>query len=213
MAVATGSVLALVALVGCGAEATHTATDLPATSGVTTPGPAATIGSPAATIGVLPPAAPVATLPTATTPATAASIPTTTAPCPLSATPGTANTVPIGETCSAVGAPHFATPQQAMTYLAAAWNTDDVQEIDYVTDPEGRAQLDSMASLMVDLRFTSCSENPTGDYTCYFSHRITPSTSPTTYPNPMGYPPGEAVFTVAPATGPGWYLTLVIHCG
>jgi hypothetical protein len=29
----------------------------------------------------------------------------------------------------------------------------------------------------------------------------------------MGYPPGEAVFTVAPATGPGWYLTQVIHCG
>jgi hypothetical protein len=82
-----------------------------------------------------------------------------------------------------------------------------------VTDPAGRAQMDSMASRMVNLQFKYCTENPAGDYTCYFTHDITPSTSPTTYPNPDGYPPGEAVFTVAPATTPGWYLTEVIHCG
>jgi len=115
--------------------------------------------------------------------------------------------------CSATGAPHFGSPDAAMDYLATAWNSDNVQEIDYVTDPAGRAQLDSMATLMVNLQLESCTENPAGDYTCYFTHDITPSTSPTTYPNPGGYPPGEAVFTVAPADGPGWYLTEVVHCG
>jgi hypothetical protein len=100
-----------------------------------------------------------------------------------------------------------------MTYLAGAWNAHNVQEIDYVTDPKGRQELDSMAAVMVNLRFKSCTENPAGDYTCYFSHNIIPSTSPTTYPNPMNYPAGEAVFTVATAQTPGWYLTNVIHCG
>jgi hypothetical protein len=100
-----------------------------------------------------------------------------------------------------------------MTYLASAWNAGDVQEIDYVTDPNGRQELDSMASVMVNLRFNHCTPNPAGDYTCYFNHAVFPSTSPTTYPNPMNYPAGEAVFTVAPADAPGWYLTEVIHCG
>jgi hypothetical protein len=73
--------------------------------------------------------------------------------------------------------------------------------------------MNSMASDMVNLQFENCTANPTGDYTCYFMHNITPTTSSTTYPNPNNYPPGEAVFTVGPATGPGWYLTDVIHCG
>jgi hypothetical protein len=100
-----------------------------------------------------------------------------------------------------------------MAYLAEAWNADNVQEIDYVTDPNGRRELDSMASVMVNLRFKQCTPNPGGDYTCYFIHDVTHSTSPTTYPNPMHYLPGEAVFTVAPAATPGWYLTNVLHCG
>jgi len=96
-----------------------------------------------------------------------------------------------------------------MTYLAGAWNAGDVEEIDYVTDPNGRHELDSTVSVMINLRFERCTPNPAGDYTCYFMHDITPST----YPNPMGYPPGQAVFTVAPAEAPGWYLTNVLHCG
>jgi hypothetical protein len=136
---------------------------------------------------------------------------TTTVPCVLVLGSGT--TVPIDQVCSSAGAPHFDTPQAAMTYLAGAWNSHDVQEIDYVTNPAGRAELDSMAAVMVNLQFKSCTANPAGDYTCFFSHDIAPSTSPTTYPNPYGYPAGEAVFTVAPAGTPGWYLTNVIHCG
>jgi len=100
-----------------------------------------------------------------------------------------------------------------MTYLASAWNADNVQHLDYVTDPAGRQEMDSMATLMVNLQFKYCTANPAGDYTCYFTHDIARSTSSTTYSNPMNYPPGEAVFTVAPALAPGWYLTQVIHCG
>jgi hypothetical protein len=140
---------------------------------------------------------------------TAATTTTTLPPCSLSA----GSTVPVSDVCSSAGAPHFDTPQAAMEYLAAAWNSQNVREIDYVTDPAGRQQLNAMASSMPSLQFKSCTQNPAGDYTCYFSHPVVPSTSPTTYPNPGGYPPGEAVFTVAPADGPGWYLTFVIHCG
>jgi len=100
-----------------------------------------------------------------------------------------------------------------MNYLSAAWNSGNVQELDYVTDPAGRQEMDSMAAAMVNLQFSSCTQNPTGDYTCYFTHDVAPTDSTTTYPNPMNYPPGEAVFTVAPAATPGWYLTQVIHCG
>jgi hypothetical protein len=138
---------------------------------------------------------------------------TTTTSCPLSSTSGTADTVPVNSVCSAAGSPHFATPNVAMHYLATAWDSGNVQEIDYVTDPAGRQQMDSMAAQMVNLRFDYCSQNPAGDYTCYFTHDIAASDSSTTYPDPTNYPPGEAVFTVAPAAAPGWYLTEVIHCG
>lgn len=138
---------------------------------------------------------------------------TTSVPCSLSGRSGPSESIPITQVCSSIGAPHFDTPQAAMAYLADAWNANDVQQIDYVTDPNGRQELDSMANVLVNLRFTHCTPNPAGDYTCYFMHNIIPSTSPTTYPNPMNYPPGEAVFTVAPAATPGWYLTNVLHCG
>ncbi len=134
-------------------------------------------------------------------------------PCPYSGTPASANTVPVDQVCAPSGTPHFDSPAAAMTYLAAAWNSNNVEDVDWVTDPSGRQELDSMASLMVNLKFKNCTLNPTNDYTCYFTHDITPTTSPTTYPNPGGYPPGEAVFTVGPADAPGWYLTDVIHCG
>jgi hypothetical protein len=100
-----------------------------------------------------------------------------------------------------------------MDYLAAAWNSNNVKELDYVTDPAGRQEMDAMAAQMVNLQFEYCTSNPTGDFTCFFNHDIAPSDSSTTYPNPQNYPAGEAVFTVAPATTPGFYLTQVIHCG
>jgi hypothetical protein len=182
------AILLLLALTaGCGVGVNRVATNSPPPSTTTvSPEPAATV---------------------------VASTTTTTAPCLLPSTPGTANTIPVNRVCSSSGAPHFETPDTAMTYLASAWNSNNVRELDYVTNPAGRAQMNAMAALMGNLQFKSCTQNPAGDYTCYFSHDIAPSTSPTTYPNPEGFPPGEAVFTVAPANGPGWYLTDVVHCG
>lgn len=138
---------------------------------------------------------------------------TTTTACALNKSLDETGTLPVGSVCSSAGTPHFATPDAAMAYLAKAWNEGNVQELDYVTDPAGRDQMNSMAAQMVNLQFKSCTENPAGDYTCYFMHNIAPNVTGTTYPNPDGYPPGEAVFTVAPAATPGWYLTEVEHCG
>jgi hypothetical protein len=182
---------------GCGTQVSRSVTSTPPPSEA----------APTVTSTAPPPAA------STTTAVVIPSTTSTTTRCGLSRTPGTANTVPVNQVCSAAGAPHFDTPRAAMTYLAEAWNTDNVQKLDYVTSPAGRAEMDSMATLMVNLRFEHCTKNPAGDYTCYFQHDIARSTSPTTYPNPGGYPPGEAVFTVAPAEAPGWYLTEVIHCG
>ena len=138
---------------------------------------------------------------------------TTTTGCSLDKSLDSTGTLPVGSVCSSAGTPHFASPDAAMAYLAHAWNSGNVQEVDYVTDPAGRDQMNSMAAQMVNLQFKSCTANPAGDYTCYFMHDIAPTVSGTTYPNPNNYPPGEAVFTVAPASTPGWYLTEVEHCG
>ena len=169
----SGSVLLVILITGCGMH--------PGANGATnvsgsTPSPAAVSTS----------------NPTGSTAAPRSAAPTTSAtvPCSLTGGGGTGQTVPVNPVCSAAGAPHFDTPQEAMTYLASAWNTDNVEGIDYVTDPAGRQEMDSMASLMVNLQFKHCTENPAGDYTCYFSHNIAPSTSPTTYPNPDNFPPG-----------------------
>jgi hypothetical protein len=195
----------VILLTGCGLHSSrHATTHISGSSAAQPAGSPPTSAVPA---GSPAPAVPATSL-TPTAPTT-----TTTAPCSLTGGAGTDQTVPVNQVCSATGTPHFTTPQAAMTYLASAWNTDNVRAIDYVTDPAGRQELDSMASLMVNLRFKYCTMNPAGDSTCYFSHDITSSTSPTTYPNPDNYPPGEAVFTVAPAGSPGWYLTNVIHCG
>jgi hypothetical protein len=214
-------VLAVVAAAGCGTTADRGATGDRVVAGTPAPAPAtpgqpATVSEQAVTAGASStPSAPPSADPAPTVPVPAVPAPTTTTtlPCDLAGAGTTGQTVPITQVCGSQGAPHFDTPDAAMTYLAAAWNAGDVREVDFVSDPAGRAQLDSMAAVMVHLRFKSCTSNPGGDYTCYLMHDVFPSSSPTTYPNPMGYPPGEAVFTVAPATGPGWYLTQVIHCG
>lgn len=188
-AIKAAGLLTVLLLAGCASGATKSATSIQSSTSTTAAGSTTT----------------ASTVPDTTT---STSLP----PCTLGGT-GPGQTVPVSDVCSSAGAPHFDTPQEAMTYLADAWNANNVREIDYVTNPAGRNQMDSMAAQMVHLKFKSCTANPTGDYTCYFTHDIARSTSPTTYPNPGNYPPGEAVFTVAPASGPGWYLTFVIHCG
>jgi hypothetical protein len=102
--------------------------------------------------------------------------------------------------------PHFGTPQAAMTYLAAAWNDNNIVDLDHVTNPAARAQLSAMHSMAVNLALQSCTRNPPGDYTCTFTHNYPP--------NYKGGKPGHghAVFLVGPALTPGWYMTVYESC-
>jgi hypothetical protein len=102
--------------------------------------------------------------------------------------------------------PHFTTPQAAMVYLAAAFNERNVVDLDHVTNPGARAQLNSMHSMAVDLKLDYCTRQPAGDYQCTFDHKY-PSTDKTRGPDP-----GHAVFLVGPAATPGWYMTVYESC-
>jgi hypothetical protein len=102
---------------------------------------------------------------------------------------------------------HFATPEQAMRYLATAWNNDDLPSLRHVTDPSARDLLVNMKTEATNLSLDHCTLNKgVGDYTCVFDHDY-----------PEGYKTtklhGEAVFTVGPADRPGWYMTYFESCG
>src|SRR5205085_10505941 len=109
------------------------------------------------------------------------------------------------------GKPHFATPEDAMRYLADAWNRDDVVSLKHVTDPSARDELDTMHSVATNLRLTRCDKNPIGDYSCHFAHDYPPHPSTTMALEHQGMV-GEAVFTVGPADTPGWYMTVFESC-
>ena len=114
----------------------------------------------------------------------------------------------VATTTSTAGVPpHFDTPEAAMTYLATAWNDNDLVSLKHVTNPAARAQLDAMHSEATNLRLDHCDRNPAGDYTCYFKHDYPPG-----YSVPSGAQ-GEAIFLVGPADTPGWYMTVFQSCG
>jgi hypothetical protein len=104
--------------------------------------------------------------------------------------------------------PHFATPAEAMRYLATAWNANDWDRLCFVTNPDARFQLADMHREAVHLRFTRCSRGvglPRGTLLCHFRHD---------YPKRMHrHGIGHAVVDVAPADTPGWYMTVVGGCG
>ena len=102
--------------------------------------------------------------------------------------------------------PHFSTPQAAMTYLASAWNRNDLTQLGYVTDPQARAALADMHSDATNLRLHDCTARSVGDYICNFDHDFLPGTAPSSGAA------GQAVFLVAPATTPGWYMTVFESC-
>jgi hypothetical protein len=103
--------------------------------------------------------------------------------------------------------PHFDTPQAAMIYLASAWNARDAAALGHVTTPAARVQLDAMRSGAVNLRLDHCDRQIAGDYLCYFKHDF-----PTgKLSGPAGA--GAAIFLVAPALRPGWYMTVLETCG
>jgi hypothetical protein len=99
----------------------------------------------------------------------------------------------------------FATPQAAMRYLAAAYNSNDIPALKKVTNAAARAALIAMRQEATNLQLNGCSRRPAGDYTCQFRHD---------YPQRLhrsGH--GHATFLAAPADKPGWYMTVLIDCG
>src|SRR5205823_3676955 len=125
----------------------------------------------------------------------------------LASSSATALTTRNANTSPTDPSPHFETPEAAMTYLASAWNSNDVVSLSHVTNPDARQQLDQMHAEATNLRLDHCDANPAGDYTCHFQHD---------YPAGYSVPSdalGEAVFLVGPADTPGWYMTVFQGCG
>jgi hypothetical protein len=144
-------------------------------------------------------------------PASPAASPTTGAtgtPSPAGA-PGPAGSRGMGSTGSAAPAyqgPHFGTPQEAMAYMATAYDSDDTADLHAVTDPQGFTALLSMRSSDIDLQLESCTARVTGDYVCSLR-----------YDYVHGQQNSEsrvAMLIAAPALNPGWYMYQFISgCG
>jgi hypothetical protein len=120
-----------------------------------------------------------------------------------------AGTVPGASSSPAPAAgyagPHFDTPQQAMIYLAAAYNSDNITDLHYLTTPAAFSDLMRMRATAVNLHLSYCQRNPRGDYTCYFRHDYPASANQTGH--------GQAIFIAAPAVDPGWYMFRFSDCG
>lgn len=100
---------------------------------------------------------------------------------------------------------HFDTPQAAMTYLASAWNRDDLAALCQVTNPNARILLNDMHQEAVNLQLKKCERVDVGLYSCTFTHD---------YPKQMhakGH--GKTWLEVAAADNPGWYLLDYVGCG
>ena len=108
------------------------------------------------------------------------------------------------------GGPHFETPEEAMRYLADAWNRNDITSLKHVTDPGARDQLVAMHDEASNLALDHCTyTKERGDYECFFIHTFPPGYKAET----PGALYGTAEFTVGPARKPGWYMTFFVDCG
>ena len=112
------------------------------------------------------------------------------------ATPTAGATDPAGSAAGYTG-PHFTTPQAAMTYLAAAYNSDDTTALHAVTSAQSFTSLQSMRSTDVDLQLKSCKPTPHGDEECTFRY---------TYVGDGQHSARNAMVTAAPALNPGWFM-------
>jgi hypothetical protein len=100
---------------------------------------------------------------------------------------------------------HFATPQAAMHYLAAAYNRNDLAALKHVTTPQARNNLLFMRPNADNLQLVGCTANTgRGDFLCGFTHG---------FPATMHLSgTGHAHFTAAPADKVGWYMTVLNDC-
>ena len=100
---------------------------------------------------------------------------------------------------------HFATPEAAMRYLAAAYNRNDLAALKHVTTPEARNNLLFMRPNADNLQLVGCTANAgRGDFLCGFTHGFPAVT------HHAGT--GHAHFTAAPADKVGWYMTVLNDC-
>jgi hypothetical protein len=100
---------------------------------------------------------------------------------------------------------HFATPEAAMQYLAAAYNRNDLAALKHVTTPEARNNLLFMRPNADNLQLVGCTANTgRGDFLCGFTHGFPAAT------HQAGT--GHAHFTAAPADKVGWYMTVLNDC-
>jgi hypothetical protein len=100
---------------------------------------------------------------------------------------------------------HFATPQAAMGYLAAAYNRNDLAALKHLTTPQARNNLLFMRPNADNLQLVGCTANAgRGDFRCGFTHGF-PAAS-----HHAGT--GHAHFTAAPADKVGWYMTVLNDC-
>ena len=138
-------------------------------------------------------------------PTTVAPGPVDKVPAPIQPTVDRPRPKPTPPTPAGPRTPHFATPQASMRYLAAAYNHNDLASLVHVTTPTARTALQAMRRNATNLQLVSCTTNAArGDYTCAFTHDF-PTAS-----QRSGH--GHAHFTVAPATRPGWYMTVLEDC-
>jgi hypothetical protein len=85
-----------------------------------------------------------------------------------------------------------------MTYLAAAYNSDDTTAMHAVTDAEAFTSLQAMRLSNVDLQLVSCTPRQQGDYVCTVRYSGLGSASNSGH--------RAAMLIAAPALNPGWYM-------
>ena len=120
--------------------------------------------------------------------------------------PATPAAAPSAPAAAGYQGPHFSTPEAAMAYLAAAYNSGNSAALHAVTTPDSYQQLTQMRSEAVNLQLLSCRVDASrGDYFCDFSHDYPASL------HQAGH--GGSEFLVAPAENPGWYMYTLVECG
>jgi len=114
------------------------------------------------------------------------------------------------------GVPHFATPEAAMRYLAAAYNSGDETAIRHVTTPDSRTQFEAERQWVQTFRFRECTANgaPAWDYNCVLDITANvPGVSPNIDATTGLVVMDEVALLVAPAARTGYYVEANEGCG
>jgi hypothetical protein len=222
------------AIVGCAAAPTASSTTTSTASSTTT---TSTVSSPPAR--ALPAsaapaaAAPVAAAAVAAAPVAAAPVAAALAPSPAPATnvpsipagsdtTTSPHTTPTNPPATAIVAattdrvPHFTTPDDAMRYLAAAYNSGDEVAIRHVTTPDSRTEFEAERQWVQTFRFRDCVAMgaPYWTYNCTLditanAPGVGPNIDATTGLVVMD----EVALEVSPAARTGYYMDAVEGCG